>query len=376
MYSERDIHMSVNLLLGGGTQIGLGVAFLGAASCVVFAGIKLSKYGDALGERTGMGSGLVGLLVLAGVTSLPELVVSTTSALTASLEAVRTTDAAAQLALLTGGADLALGNMLGSNVFNLMLIPLMDSIYREGPIAPRLSQKHILSAAGGTGMLGVLLFGAVLGGSSNGTIPVLCAGFITPLLLLAYLGLMSLQSRLESRDQGTAEPGTGGELVSMGAFRFYATLVALAGVIVLSGIWLSHLGGRMSLSPTEGGFGLGQSFIGTFFLAISTSLPELVICIASVRMGCYDMAAGNVFGSNMFNLVIVFTADVGLRGGSLLHYAGTSHLLTIAMVMALTSIAICSLLYRSKRHLGKLGFDAWLMILVYLGGTVAHLCLK
>jgi cation:H+ antiporter len=364
------------ILLGGGSQIGLGVAFLAAAALVIVAGMNLSRYGNALGERTGLGSGLVGLLVIAGITSLPELVVSGTSAFSAAAKAAELPLGAARDALLAGGADLALGNMLGSNVFNLMLVAVMDSVYRAGALTPRLSQRHALPASGGMVMLGIVLFGLALERHNPTLIPGLGCGVITPILLVCYVGIMVLQNRLEQRDAGAEgdagdkqDTGDGRRLLQMPAWCFYGALVFLAAVIVLSGVWLSILGDRMSLPSSEGGFGLGQSFVGTFFLAISTSLPELVICISSVRLGFLDMAVGNVFGSNMFNLVIVLTADIALRDGAILHCAGVSHLVTIAMVMVLTGITMISLTYRSERHFAKLGLDAWLMIVVYVIGN-------
>ena len=99
-----------------GTQIGLVISFLAVAGIVVLSGIRLSIYGDALGERTGLGSGLVGLIFLAAVTSLPELVVSLTSVLQNPVD-------------LAKGADLATGNMLGSNVFNLLILALLVLVF-------------------------------------------------------------------------------------------------------------------------------------------------------------------------------------------------------------------------------------------------------
>ena len=366
----------LHILLGAGTRPGLGIAFLGAAAVIVFAGIKLSRYGDALGERTGLGAGLVGMLFLAGVTSLPELAVSTTSTLNAFLRAAELAAGEGREALLAAGADLAMGNMIGSNVFNLMLIAVMDLVYRRGALVCELSQKHILTAAGGLGMLGVVLFGMAVERTFAVTLPGIGTGCITPLLPVAYLVLMTLQSRLDTAGQALPGDEVGGEpaaddvLVRMSRVRFYGALVCLAGLIVVCGVWLSLLGDRIALPADQGGFGLGQSFVGTFFLAVSTSLPELVICVASVRLGFLNMAAGNVFGSNMFNLVILFTADMGLRGGSILHHASLSHLVTMAMVMVLTTIAVVSLMVRSKRDVGKMGLDAWLMLALYVAGNV------
>ncbi len=377
-------------LLSGDSKAGVLMGFCVAAAVVVMAGIKLSAYGDALGERTGMGSGLVGLLFLAAVTSLPELVVSTTSTMAASikaagLDAKSFADLAAYhkqyMEILRGGSDLAVGNMIGSNVMNLMLFVIMDLVQGKGAFLYRLSRNHIMSAASGLGMLGILLFGfAVCSAATGGTslvIPWLDVGPVTPILLFGYILVMVLQGKLEKREDGI-EAGNEeqrqdaeADLVQMPALRFYGTLLFLAGCIVAGGMALSVLGDRMAVL-----FDLGRSFVGTVFLAVSTSLPELVVCIASVRMGCYNMAVGNVLGSNIFNLVIIFTSDIGLRRASILHCASPTHLVTIAMTLVLTCTVIVGMVYRSEKSFAKLGFDVWLMLIVYALGNVALYMLR
>lgn len=363
-----------DLLQGGGSAFGVIVAFFVAAAIVVGAGTKLSAYGDALGERTGLGSGLVGLLFLAAVTSLPELVVSTTSTIAASVKASALLSQAERALAFGAGADLAIGNMVGSNVFNLMLFVLVDLVQGKGALLHRLSRNHVMSAASGLWMIGLLLFGfALCGRGWGGTawiVPWLEVGPVTPILFLGYVTVMVLQGRLESRPDPDLHPEertaqTANRLVTMPAIRFYGTLAVLALLIILGGIWLSLLGDRMAVV-----FGLKQSFIGTIFLALSTSLPELVVSISAARMGAFNMAAGNVLGSNIFNIVIVFTADIGLRGASILHYADSSHMVTMAMVMMLTCTLIIGMMYRSERHAARLGFDCWLMLVIYLFGNV------
>ncbi len=369
---------SGGLLVGDGSKTLLLLLFAVAAAIVVVTGTKLSRYGDALGERTGLGEGLVGLLFLAAVTSLPELVVSTTSTLHASLRALETPDPVRTASLYAAGADLAVGNMLGSNVFNLMIIAVMDVVQGRGAFLFRLHRNHIMSAASGLLMLGVVLFGFAVGARSDYVIPGLGVGIITPILLLCYIGLLVLQGRLEHRDKThpTLEEEIEEEeeeerlveaeqaLIRMPAARFYGILLGLAALIVAGGMWLSLLGDEMAVA-----FNLGQSFVGTVFLAISTSLPELVVAVAAVRMGLFNMAVGNVLGSNIFNMVILFTADIALRGGSLLHHAGAEHLVTMAMVTMLTCVTIVGLMYRTKRHFATLGLDAWLMVVIYLFGN-------
>lgn len=374
----------MDILFGGGTAAGLAGAFVAAAALVVCAGLKLGAYGDALGERTGFGKGLIGLVFLAGVTSLPELVVSTTSAVAASLQALALEAQAASgvmvgdgvRRLLQGGADLAVGNMVGSNVFNLMILVLIDLLQGKGALMYRLSRKHILTAGAGLALLGVLLFGYALchpamGGMVGWVIPVLGTGPVTPLLFVGYVAAMWGLARHDRKEGDVPEADaeaveTDARLVGMSAGRFYGMLSMFALLIVVGGIWLSRLGDRMAQPVQEGGFGLGAGLIGTIFLAISTSLPEIIVSYSAVRIRAYDMAVGNVLGSNLFNLAILFTSDIGLRGGSLLAYASTSHLMTVAAILVLTSLVIVGLVYRTKREFAWLGYDVWLMVGVYV----------
>lgn len=370
----------MEILFGGGSSSGLAAAFCVAAALVVLSGLKLGAYGDALGERTGLGKGLIGLIVLAGVTSLPELVVSTTSTIAASMQAFAldagSVGGAEIRRLLEGGANLAVGNMIGSNGFNLIILVMIDLAQGEGALLFRLSRKHILTAGAGLGLLGVLLFGytlshPALGGRVGWILPVLETGPVTPLLFLGYAGAMWGLARHDGKEPDVPEADaptidTDADLVSMSAGRFYAVLGMCAVLIVVGGIWLSRLGDRMSLPVTEGGFGLGASLIGTVFLALSTSLPEMIVSYSAVRIRAYDMAVGNVLGSNLFNLAILFTADIGLRGESLLAYASTTHLMSVAAVLMLTSVVIVGLLYRTRRSFAWIGYDAWLMVLISL----------
>jgi len=117
------------------------------------------------------------------------------------------------------------------------------------------------------------------------------------------------------------------------------------------------------LPPEQGGFGLEASLIGTVFLAISTSLPELVISFSSIRMGFLDMSVGNVLGSNMFNLLIIFCADVAMRGGSMLRHASPKHWASVVLIFILTLMAAVLLRARNTRESVTV---ACVMILLYL----------
>ena len=332
-----------------GTQAGLLLAFAATAAVVVLAGIRLSIYGDALGDRTGMGSGLVGLVFLAAVTSLPELVVSLTSV-------IQCTD-------LRQGADLAVGNMLGSNVFNLLILALVALLFPRKFIPGKLEDPHTGSILYGVVMLAIFALAFGLSGMDGWLIPGLQCSWGTLLLPVAYGFILRHEHRQQKSEESEDHLPEEQELAHLPPTRFYSVLAGLCGLIVGGGIILSILGSRMALPAEQGGFGLEASLIGTVFLAISTSLPELVISIASVRMGLLDMAVGNVLGSNLFNLLIVFAADTALRGGSLLSHASSNHWKSVGLILVLTLLGGLLLRTRNRRATAA---AAVAMVLIYI----------
>jgi cation:H+ antiporter len=158
-----------------------------------------------------------------------------------------------------------------------------------------------------------------------------------------------------------------GRLTQLPAARFYSVLGLLCALIIGGGILLSMLGSRMALPPEQGGFGLEATLIGTLFLAISTSLPELVISFSSIRLGFLDMSIGNVLGSNLFNLLIIFVADVAMRGNSMLRNASPNHWASVGLIFLLTLLAAA--LLRARRTSESITV-ACVMILLYIAAML------
>ncbi len=332
-----------------GTQTGLVIAFIAMAAIVVLSGIRLSIYGDALGDRTGLGSGLVGLVFLAAVTSLPELVVSLTSVIY-------------NMDDLAKGADLATGNMLGSNVFNLLILALMALIFARRFQPRTMESTHTASTVYGLIMLGIFSLAFLTTNMTAMRVPLIGCSWPVLALPVAYAFMIKREhDQLEVKEHEHLPSES--KLAQLPPSRFYSALAMLSACIIGGGILLSFLGGRMSLPPEQGGFGLEASLIGTVFLAISTSLPELVISFTSIRMGFLDMSVGNVLGSNMFNLLIIFCADVAMRGGSMLRHASPRHWASVGLILVLTLLSAALLRARSTRESVTVAF---VMILLYI----------
>jgi cation:H+ antiporter len=314
--------------------------------CVVLigvAGVQLSRYGDAIADKTGLGGTWIGVVMLASVTSLPELVTGV-SAVT-----------------VAGAPDIAAGDVLGSCVFNLLLLFLLDLLNGEESIFHRASRGHILSA--GFGVLLVAAAGLSLLASSQGEVPALGhVGIYTPIILLLYVVAMRTVFRYE-RDQVRAFAEAEVDAYPGLSLRTAVLRYAAAALVVLAaGTWLPFVAKQIALE-----MGWHMSFVGTLFVAFVTSLPEMVVTVAALRLGALDMAIGNLFGSNLFNIGILAVDDIAYLPGPLFESVSEMHAVTAFSTLMMTGIAVVGLLYRPRaRLLGKFGWAGMGLLLVYL----------
>lgn len=328
-----------------------------AGLIVVLAGTRFTRLANALAERMNLGGGWIGLTLLAGVTSLPELVTGAT-------------------ATWVGNIDLALGAIFGSCCFNITLIVLLNAFRREGSVLRSVSSSHALTSSFGLALIGIALMGLVLLGKFSAA-PQTAQGIEwswVALIALTYMGCMRLIHRHERLRAAVGKEGkTRREPVGAG---LPLQIGLMAVVLVAASWWLAMVGDVLSDHKIELiGRPLGATFIGAVFLALSTSLPEIVTSVAAVRLGDLDLALGNIFGSNMFNIFVIpllkvvswLHGDAQLippRGGN-----GTQNLITGLLAILLTAIAVGGLAYKSQRRIwGRFGFDSILILITYLGG--------
>ncbi len=114
--------------------------------------------------------------------------------------------------------------------------------------------------------------------------------------------------------------------------------------------------------------GLTETFVGTSLLAITTSMPELVTSLAAVRLGAFDLAVGNLYGSNAFNMAAFFFADVAYREGPLLSAVSEAHAYTALWAILLMNLGLMGIMYRAAKRFFLIEPDSLLMIFGYLLG--------
>jgi cation:H+ antiporter len=316
------------------------------AVCVALIGVagsRLSRYGDIIAEKTGLSGTWIGVVMLATVTSLPELATGVSAV------------------ALAGTPDLAVGDVLGSCVFNLFIIFILDFLHRKESVYTRASQGHILSAGFGIMMLGFAGF-SLLVSSRGEVVSIGHVGLYSPLILVLYILAMRTVFRYEHQEREESAEQVAeiyGHLTLRQAFIGYAMA---AMVVVGAGTWLPFIGARIAHL-----MGWQTTFVGTLFVAFATSVPEMVVTLAALRLGALDMAIGNVLGSNLFNIAILAVDDLAFLPGPLFDQVSPMHSVSAISAIMMSGIAIVGLLYRPKTHLFRtVGWISLFLFLVYL----------
>jgi len=311
---------------------------------VIVASNVLSRYADAIAEKTGLGRAWVGAILLAGVTSLPELVSGVTAV------------------SLLNAPNLAIGGIVGSNLFNLALIAVMDLAYQPGWILSQAQDGHILSGGFSILLMGLVVISPLVGPLLNGT-GLLGISFISFGLIFLYLAGARLLARFQSKrlTEVLEQEAVERHYDQISRTRTYLTF-ALAGlVIVAAGVWLGSIADRIAAET-----GLGRSFVGAFFLGVSTSLPEIASSLAAVRMGAIDLAIGNVLGSNLFNVTLLAVYDVFDGPQNLWAAMSTANALALVIAIMMTGVVIISLIYRaSPRTPWRMSWDGVALLVMY-----------
>lgn len=313
------------------------------AVVIIIAGTYLSKFADQIAERTGFGRLLIGSVLLAGATSLPELSVD--------VSAVR-----------HKMADLALGDLMGSSLFNLLILAVLDmSTHSKGLMLSRKAARHALSGNVSAALIGIVAIGLmtqpILGGGQ-----VLGISYGLWLVVVAYLFGVRLISCDQQASRGEARAETESMHAVPGTWHRPAVGFGVAaGLIVLVGPFLAEAAGRLADAT-----GLGKTFMGTTLVAFSTSLPELVASLAALRMGAHDLAIGNVFGSNAFNMLLLIPLDL-FHKGPILSAVSKSHAVTCVASIVATLIVVLGQLYQAEGRRKFIEPDATLVIAVVVG---------
>lgn len=322
-------------------------AFVIAAIVIGFVGVKMTKIADDLAAKTGLGEAIVGAILLGGSTSLPGIITSVTTA-------------------ADGHAELAISNALGGIAAQTAFLGLADIVYTKANLEYAAASATNLSQ--GTLLLAFLVLPLMAIATPEVTLwQIHPVSFILPIAYILGLRLVSsakenpmwLPKKIpETLDKAEEKTENDSSLTSLGIrFALCGLIVGMAGYVVAES--------SIAIVETTN---VSESVFGSLFTAVSTSLPELVTSIAAVKQGALTLAVGGIIGGNSFDVLFMAFADVAYRQGSIYHALTQSQSFIIALTILMTTILLLGLLRREKHGIGNIGFESFLILLLYLGG--------
>ena len=259
-----------------------------AATVIILAGARyLTRAADAISVRTGIGHSLVGVILLATATSLPELGTGISS-------------------IRLGQPDLAMGSVYGSNLFNLLLIPIIDLVWRRGPILSMCGRPARWIAWLGMGIIGIGTLNVVTRDGLASTTLVRVSPMTWFIVIFFFFAMWVLYKRTSVGDEEKEEVNDD-TLTLRRAILLY---LGSATTVIVGAVWLANVGDGLAKA-----YGWEASFVGTQFLALCTSLPEMATSLAALQIGAPALAISNLLGSNLFNMgIVVYFNDLTFTG--------------------------------------------------------------
>ena len=277
--------------------------FLLFAFFTVFLSIKLSYYADLLSKTSKVSKALIGGILLAGVTALPEFVTCLS-------------------AVFLANPALALGDVLGSNFFNIFIIAFFDLFFLKKFMFRKLSKNHyIVYILLITNYIFMYLF-------AHDLISLSLLGIGLPSLII-FITYFIYVRKIASNDSKDLEKDSSKNVKNLPLKLFIAALL-----MVISSIFLTFLVNKISLMYPA----FSSSLIGAILLGITTSLPEVITFYTLITLNNYDLAQANIIGSNLFNLFVLGVSDFFLKSSSIYTYFDNDSLLILKLGILATSL--------------------------------------
>jgi cation:H+ antiporter len=315
--------------------------FIVCTAVIVFSGSRLSTYGDVIAEKTGMGQTWIGVVLMASVTSLPELFTGVSAVALYNLP------------------NIAAGDVLGSCMFNLVILAALDVGSRRAPLSSLAHQGQVLTAAFGVVLLGTTTISIL---AANAIPSIGWFGLYSLIILAVYLLAMRMVFQYERRRiaEFLADVKEEAHYPHVSKRQAYLRFAFFAALIIVAATLLPYLANEIAEIT-----GLGRTFVGSMFVAMATSLPEIAVSLSALRTGAVDLAVGNLLGSNLFNVSILAIDDLFYLKGPILRHVSTTNALTAVAAMTMTAVVTVALIFRSKRKILFVSWDALTIFAIY-----------
>lgn len=322
--------------------------FVIAAIVIGLVGTKMCKVADQLADATGWGEAVVGAVFLGGSTSLAGIVTSVTAA-------------------FGGHAELAVSNAVGGIAAQTAFLAVADMFYRKANLEH--AAASIANLTQGT-LLMTFLAIPLLATST----PQVSFWGIHPASLAiigAYIFGLRLVSQAEDKQMWKPRQTEKTELdipseatdINVSLTSLWLEFFLYAVILACSGYLIAQTGVFIAVQT-----GLSESLVGGLFTAVSTSLPELVVTVAAVQQGALTLAVGGIIGGNCFDILLLAFSDIAFRSGSIYAVISDNQIFVISLTILMTGILLLGLLQREKYGIGNIGFESFLILLLYIGG--------
>ncbi|MBP7836368.1 MAG: hypothetical protein KA022_02725 [Candidatus Omnitrophica bacterium] len=331
--------------------------FMVCAGIIVYSGKRVARYGDAIAEKTGLGGLWIGVILVALATSLPELFTGVGST------------------VFINAPDLTVGNLFGANSYNLLNIAVLDGVSRGTPLLSSISLGQTLTAGLSLIPLSIAAVGLFLS-SKLPQVAFVNISLYSFLIITAYFISVRIVFGFEKKEQQILKEihkeekalfKYDGITLKTACIRY--GLAAL--IIAAAGIWLAYIGDELA-----GGLNLGRSFVGSLLLGLATTLPEITVSLAAIRLGAKELAVANMLGSNLFNMVIIFINDLLYRKAPIFSAISGQHVFTAFIVIIMTAIVIAGLILKPKKKT-RIGLSVYALalIIVFILGAYINFAL-
>ena len=332
--------MSTDSIFIAWTQFVLAALFIGVA------GYYILLFADAISEKTGLGRNWIGAILIATVTSLPELMTGVSSV------------------TLAQTPDLAVGDILGSCVFNLVLFFILDALDRERSVYSRASHGHILLGALGIILISFVGFSMFLR-EKDFAFSLGHIGGYSLFIPLFYLLAMRTVYKFEVEHTRTGQNPKKNKYHQLSLPSLITRYMLASTGVIVCGLFLPFIGKNI-ISLME----WNEAFVGTLLIALTTSLPEMAVTISAVQVGAVDLAFSNLLGSNIFNIIILAIDDAFYLKGPILESVSSFHVVTVLSAVMMTGLIIVGILHQpKKKYLNTVSGMSFLLLLVYLVNT-------
>jgi|AutmiccommuBRH23_1029490.scaffolds.fasta_scaffold00500_38 cation:H+ antiporter len=316
------------------------IEFILSSALIVLAAVKLAEYGDVIAIRTKLGRAFIGVILMAAATSLPEFLTAINS-------------------IRMDIPDLSGGNIFGANMYNMLLLAFVSLLgWRERALR-KVRRRHGLTAGGSVFMILLATFFIY----ANIDIKIGWVGIDSIIIIITYLVLVYLLrvSTVVPGEAVSEEPDDSTPKLWKGLLGFSIASAVLVAVMP----WMVRVADDIAELS-----GLSEGFIGVALMAFVTTMPELVATIAAVRMRVYDLAIGNLFGSNMFNIFALGLVDILFTKGRFLNTISPEFILVGFIGMIMTLIALIGNQARLKRRLFFVELDATALVVTFILGMI------